>query len=152
MDSSPADAPPSKSFETHPPMNLLSVNSPERVGAGILTIAALRTSCRWIGAPRFPAPWEGGRTWGLITAGSSEGFCRSPQQEHWNEHRKMMRGERRVIMPHYSHVIAFSDLVHLWVIKIKSPWSFAHVIRRDHVSRARKCRSRSENMWKVCLF
>ena len=33
------------------------------------------------------------------------------------------------------HVTGFSDLVDLWVIKIKSPWSFAHVIRRDHVNR-----------------
>ena len=31
----------------------------------------------------------------------------------------------------------FSDLVDLWVIKMKSPWSFAHVIRREHVNRAR---------------
>ena len=36
------------------------------------------------------------------------------------------------------HVIGFSDIVDLWEIKIKkSPWSFAHVVRRDHVNRAR---------------
>ena len=35
------------------------------------------------------------------------------------------------------HVIGSSDLVDLWVIKIKSLWSFAHVVRRDHVNRAR---------------
>ena len=44
-----------------------------------------------------------------------------------------------------------SGLVDLWVIKIKSLWSFAHVVRRDHVNRTRKRRSRSENMGKVCL-
>ena len=35
---------------------------------------------------------------------------------------------------------------------IKSLWSFAHVIRRDHVNRARKRRSRSENMQNMRLF
>ena len=36
------------------------------------------------------------------------------------------------------HVIGFFDLVDLWVIKIKkSLWSFALVVRRDHVNRAR---------------
>ena len=35
------------------------------------------------------------------------------------------------------HVIGFSDLRGLWVIKIKSLWSFAHVLRGDHVNRAR---------------
>ena len=30
-----------------------------------------------------------------------------------------------------------SDLVGLWVIKIKSPCSFAHVVRRDHMKSAR---------------
>ena len=35
------------------------------------------------------------------------------------------------------HVIGFSDLVDLCVIKIKSLWSFAHVIRRYQVNRAR---------------
>ena len=35
------------------------------------------------------------------------------------------------------HVIWFSDLVDLWVITIKSLWSFAHVVRWDHVNRAR---------------
>ena len=38
---------------------------------------------------------------------------------------------------HFRHVIGFSDLVDLWVIKIKSLWSFARVVRRDHVNRAR---------------
>ena len=28
------------------------------------------------------------------------------------------------------HVIGFYDPVDLWVIKIKSPWSFANVVRR----------------------
>ena len=36
------------------------------------------------------------------------------------------------------HVIWFSDLADLWVIKIKSLWSFARVVHRDHVNRARK--------------
>ena len=32
----------------------------------------------------------------------------------------------------FIHVIELSDLVDLWVIKIKkSPYSFAHVVRRD---------------------
>ena len=31
----------------------------------------------------------------------------------------------------------FFDLVDFWVIKIKILWSFAHVLRRDHVNRAR---------------
>ena len=36
------------------------------------------------------------------------------------------------------HVTRFSDLVDLWVIKIKkSQWSFAHVVHRDQVNRAR---------------
>ena len=38
---------------------------------------------------------------------------------------------------HCHHVIGFSGLVDLWVIKIKSLWSFARVVRRDHVNRAR---------------
>ena len=33
--------------------------------------------------------------------------------------------------------IGFSDLVDLWGIRIKSPRSFAHLVRRDHVNRAR---------------
>ena len=33
--------------------------------------------------------------------------------------------------------IGFSDHVDLWVIKIKSLWSIARLVRRDHVSRAR---------------
>ena len=35
------------------------------------------------------------------------------------------------------HLIGISDLVDLWVIKIKSLLSFAHAVRRDHVNRAR---------------
>ena len=38
---------------------------------------------------------------------------------------------------HCHHVIGFSGLVDFWVIKIKSLWSFARVVRRDHVNRAR---------------
>ena len=37
----------------------------------------------------------------------------------------------------YFHVVEFSDLVELWVIKRKSPWSFAHVERQDHVNSVR---------------
>ena len=33
------------------------------------------------------------------------------------------------------HVIEISDLVDLWVIKVKSLWSFARVVRWDHVNR-----------------
>ena len=36
----------------------------------------------------------------------------------------------------YCRVIRFSNRVDLWVIKIKSPWSLAHVLRRDHVNKA----------------
>ena len=36
--------------------------------------------------------------------------------------------------------------VDLWVIKIKSPWSFVHVVRRDHVKRAENAREHA-NMW-----
>ena len=40
--------------------------------------------------------------------------------------------------PNSFHVIAFSVLVDLWVTKIKkSLWSFARVVLRDHVNRAR---------------
>ena len=34
-------------------------------------------------------------------------------------------------------VIRYSDPIDLWVMNIKSLWSFAHVIRRDHVNGAR---------------
>ena len=34
-------------------------------------------------------------------------------------------------------VIGVSDLVDLWVIKIKSPWSFSRVVRQNQVNRAR---------------
>ena len=37
----------------------------------------------------------------------------------------------------FNQFIGFSDLVDLWVIEIKSPWSFAHVVSQDHVNRAR---------------
>ena len=49
-------------------------------------------------------------------------------------------------------MIGFSDLVDLWVIKIKSPWSFAHHSRSRSSEQSTKRRSRSENMGKVCLF
>ena len=39
---------------------------------------------------------------------------------------------------------SFFDLVDLWVIKIKSLWSFAHVVRRDHVNRARNADTQRE--------
>ena len=50
-----------------------------------------------------------------------------------------------------NHAIEVSDLFDLWVIKIKSLWSFAHVVRRDHVNRARNA-DHAASMWKVCLF
>ena len=50
------------------------------------------------------------------------------------------------ILKHPSPCDQISDLVDLWVIKIKSPRSFAHVVRRDHVNRA------SENIRKVRLL
>ena len=39
--------------------------------------------------------------------------------------------------PHYGLVIGFFDHVDVWVIKMKSPWSFGHVVCRLHVNRAR---------------
>ena len=52
----------------------------------------------------------------------------------------------------YNHVIGFSDLVDLWVIKIRKPMILC--ARRMSRSReqSKKRRSRSENMRKVCLF
>ena len=51
-----------------------------------------------------------------------------------------------------SHVIGFSALVDLWVIKIKKPM----ILCARNTSRSReqstKRRSSSENMRKVCLF
>ena len=53
----------------------------------------------------------------------------------------------------YSLYIGVPPTVDLWVIGIKkSLWSFARVVRRNHVNRTRNGRSRGENMRKVCLF
>ena len=52
----------------------------------------------------------------------------------------------------YNHVTRFSDNVDLWIIKIKSLWSFVHVVHRDQVNRTRNTWISSENVWKVCLF
>ena len=46
------------------------------------------------------------------------------------------------------HVIGFSDLVDLWVIKIKSPRSFAHVERQDQVNRERNTDKAARECWK----
>ena len=54
--------------------------------------------------------------------------------------------------PHYGLVIGFFDHVDLWVIKMKSPWSFGHVVCRFASEQSAKHRSLSEDMWKVCLF
>ena len=58
----------------------------------------------------------------------------------WHPNRNYLsKFQRFQFMMHFQlftlHVTGFSDLVDLWVIKIKSPWSFAHVVRRDHVNR-----------------
>ena len=45
------------------------------------------------------------------------------------------------------HAFGFSDLVDLWVIKIKSPRSFAHVVRQDHVAQSTKRRSREPGVY-----
>ena len=50
------------------------------------------------------------------------------------------------------HVIGISDLVDLWVIKIKSLWSFAHVVRRDHVNRARNTDHAARTCERFVLF
>ena len=49
-------------------------------------------------------------------------------------------------------VIGFSDLVDLWIIKIKKPMILcARIISRSR-EQSMKRRSRSKNMWEVCLF
>ena len=50
----------------------------------------------------------------------------------------------------FFHVIRFSDLVGLWVIKIKNLWCFAHVVRRDHVNRA--WNTNEARTWKLFFF
>ena len=45
-----------------------------------------------------------------------------------------------------------SDLADLWVIKIKSPWTFARVVRRDHVNRAGNADHAARTCETVCLF
>ena len=55
--------------------------------------------------------------------------------------RSYVRGFQMALISHLflfsDHVIGISDLVDLWVIKIlKSLWSFARVVRRDHANRA----------------
>ena len=53
------------------------------------------------------------------------------------------RGRKR--LPLY-HVITFSDLIDLWVIKIKSPWSFVHAVHWVQVNRARN----TDHVAKTC--
>ena len=50
------------------------------------------------------------------------------------------------------HVIRFYDLVDLWVIKIKSLWSFARVVHREQVNRARNADHAAKTCERFCLF
>ena len=51
-----------------------------------------------------------------------------------------------------NYVTGLSDLVDLWVIKIKKPMILcAHFTSRSR-EQSTKCRSRSENMREVCLY
>ena len=50
------------------------------------------------------------------------------------------------------HMIGFSDLIDLWVIKIKKPMILCARTTLRSREQSTKCRSPSENMWKVCLF
>ena len=45
-----------------------------------------------------------------------------------------MRNKGHFLRTQYIHVIRFSDLVDLWVIKVKCLWSFARVMRRNHLN------------------
>ena len=55
--------------------------------------------------------------------------------------------EKLICNHNTTNLIGFSDLFDLWVIKIKSPRSFAHVVRRDHANRhGTKRRSRRDSM------
>ena len=65
--------------------------------------------------------------------------------------RKKKRKKETLSQGDRIHVMAFSDLVALWVIRIKD-WFFAHVVCRDHVTSSTKCRSHSESTLKVCFF
>ena len=51
-----------------------------------------------------------------------------------------------------NHVIGFSDLTDLWVIKIKKPMILCTRCTSRSRDQSTKRRSRSENIWKVCLF
>ena len=70
--------------------------------------------------------------------------CRSLKERKKERKKPSVMGDR-------IHVMAFSDLVALWVIRIKD-WFFAHVVCRDHVTSSTKCRSHSESTLKVCFF
>ena len=50
------------------------------------------------------------------------------------------------------HVIRFYDLVDLWVIKIKSLWSFARVVHQEQVNRARNADHAAKTCERFCLF
>ena len=51
-----------------------------------------------------------------------------------------------------NHVIGFSDLADLWVIKIKKPMTLCTRSTSRSSEQSTKHRSRSENKWKLCLF
>ena len=59
-----------------------------------------------------------------------------------NEHHLLHRDRNKnvswcnAMVNFFSDVIGLSDVVDLWVIKIKSPWSFAHVVCKSQVNRA----------------
>ena len=65
--------------------------------------------------------------------------------------KKKRERKKPSVMGDRTHVMAFSDLFALWVIRIKD-WVFPHVVCRDHVTSSTKCRSHSESTLKVCFF
>ena len=60
--------------------------------------------------------------------------------------------EKHWLVTSCCHTIAFSDLVDLWVIKMKKPMILCARSTSRSREQSTKRRSRSENMWKVCYF
>ena len=60
--------------------------------------------------------------------------------------------EKHWLVTSCCHTIAFSDLVDLWVIKMKKPMILCARSTSRSREQSTKRRSRSENMWMVCYF
>ena len=67
---------------------------------------------------------------GLGEALRAGAWLRQPWYPHWWKWHRNWRGTRYC---QHCQANGFSDLFDLWVIKIKSTWSFAHLVRWDHV-------------------